>query len=118
MDKDNKTSEKKNKSNVKNLTRMIIIAAVVFVVLVAAVIFLGNKAYNRAIIAINSAHIEELANHDVKIINSSISFRVPRLFISLVLCNYMVRISFPISNPFALYKTRFFLICIHEFWCI
>ena len=79
MDKENKTSEKKNKTDAKNLTRVIIIAAVVFVVLSAAVFFFGNNAYNRAIVAINSAHIEELAEHDVKIINSSISSRLGTL---------------------------------------
>ena len=74
MDKKNVTitSEKKNKTEGKNLTRVIIIATVVFVVLVAAVFIFGNNAYNKAIVAINSAHIEELADHDVKIINSSI----------------------------------------------
>ncbi|MDO5829222.1 MAG: hypothetical protein Q4Q25_03625, partial [Methanocorpusculum sp.] len=79
MDKDNITSEKKNKTEGKNLTRVIIIATVVFAVLVAAVMFFGNNAFNRAIIGINSAHIEELAEHDVKIINSSISSRISTL---------------------------------------
>ena len=79
MDKEKITSEKKNKAEGMNPTRVIIIATVVFVVLVVAVLLFGNNAFNRAIIGINSAHIEELAEHDVKIINSSISSRISTL---------------------------------------
>ena len=79
MDKGKKTSEKKNKTAGKNLTRVIIIATIAFVVLVASVLYFGNKAYTRAIVEINSAHIEELADHDVKIISSSISSRLSTL---------------------------------------
>ena len=79
MDKEKITSEKKNKAEGMNPTRVIIIATVVFVVLVVAVLFFGNNAFNRAIIGINSAHIEELAEHDVRIINSSISSRISTL---------------------------------------
>ena len=60
MDKEKITSEKKNKTEGKNLTQVIIIATVVFVVLVVAVLLFGNNAFNRAIIGINSAHIEEI----------------------------------------------------------
>ena len=79
MDKGKKTSEKKNKTAGKNLTRVIIIATIAFVLLVASVLYFGNKAYTRAIVEINSAHIEELADHDVKIISSSISSRLSTL---------------------------------------
>ena len=46
MDKDNKISPKKNKNDVKNLARVIIIASAVFAVLVAAVLFFGSSAFN------------------------------------------------------------------------
>ncbi len=81
MDKDkiNTASEIKNKTVTDHPIRMIVIVAVVFVVLVAAVLLIGNRAYDRAIYAINSAHIEELAEHDVTIINSSIASRLNTL---------------------------------------
>ena len=79
MDKEIKTSEKKNRTAGKEPTRVIVIVAVVFVLLVAFVFFFGNRAFNSAIVEINSAHIDELAEHDVKIINSSISARLNTL---------------------------------------
>ncbi len=79
MDKENKISQKKNKIAKKNSVRVIIIAAAIFVVLVAAVLLMGNSAYKRSIVSINSAHIEELAEHDVTIINTSIESRLDML---------------------------------------
>ena len=69
-----KTAEKQN-----GLWRVVIIGTAIFVVLVIAVLFFGYRAFERSIVRVNSAHIEELASHDVKLINNSIATRLGTL---------------------------------------
>lgn len=71
---------KKEKRKVtKTDIRRFAISFAVIAVLIITVSFLGNNAFTNAIVKINSAHVEELALHDIEIINSSISQRLDML---------------------------------------
>ena len=72
--------EKGNKKVNNGLqTKTIIAIAVVLIVLISAVSIVGNRFFDNSVIEINSAHIEELAEHDVALINSKIHTRFETL---------------------------------------
>ena len=52
---------------------------VVTVVLIAAVLILGKNRFEQSILNINFAHIEEIAEHDVSVINSKLEGRLTLL---------------------------------------
>ena len=72
--------EKGNKKVNNGLqTKTIIVIVVALIVLISAVSIIGNRFFDNSVIEITSAHIEELADHDVALINSKIHTRFETL---------------------------------------
>ena len=51
----------------------------IIALLIAAVILSGRRAFSEAIVEINTAHIEELASHDMRVINNNVNARLTTL---------------------------------------
>ena len=79
MKKANTAAGAANQNTFKNRIKSLIIPVIIIVVAVAAVSFFGTSAFKSAVISVNSTHINELSEHDVKIINSSVDSRLDTL---------------------------------------
>ena len=72
---------KKGNKKVNNRfqTKTIIAIVAALIALISAVSVIGNRFFDNSVVEINTAHIEELADHDVALINSKIHTRFKTL---------------------------------------
>ncbi len=77
-DNNKKIANKRKHIDARNIVTLIVFP-IVIVGLVFAVSYAGKWAFDNAIIKINTAHIDEMAAHDVKVINSSVKSRLDTL---------------------------------------
>lgn len=73
-----KTGDLSKYTNSKTAETFVMVLVVTFIVIVS-ILILGKNRIDQSILWINSAHIEELAEHDVSIINSKINSRLTLL---------------------------------------
>ncbi|MDO5445918.1 MAG: hypothetical protein Q4F31_09910 [Eubacteriales bacterium] len=63
----------------KQTKKEFLLRALLLLAIIIAVAFWGNRSFLHSVSEINNEHIEELAAHDIKIINSSIANRLNTL---------------------------------------